>query len=110
MGHILKQVGLAGIVVASVLSATSAAYATADGCAVVVRTRDGFLAVRAGPGTRWEEIDRLRPGQIILTNHVSDYPYAGQWWRIGGVMDSIGDTPRPLHGWVYSGYLTPINC
>jgi len=96
------------VAVATLLTmSATAANATADGCAVVVRTYDGFLAVRAGPGVRHYEIDRLRPGQIIVTNHVS---YGGPWWRIGAVMDRIGGNMRHLDGWVHSGYLTPVAC
>jgi hypothetical protein len=110
MARRLRFAGICAAVVMAVAMSATAAHATADGCAVVVRTYDGFLAVRAGPGARQFEIDRLRAGQIILTNHVSDSRYAGPWWRIGGVMDRIGGSVRQLDGWVHSAYLTPVVC
>jgi hypothetical protein len=86
------------------------ARAVADGCAVVLRTPDEFLVVRAGPGASHREVDRIYPGQIIVTNHVSDGRYAGDWWRIAGVIESIGDKERPLRGWIHSKFVAPVNC
>jgi hypothetical protein len=92
------------------LVSTTAANAVADGCAVVLSTPDGFLAVRAGPGTSHREIYRLRPGQAIVTNHISDGPYAGRWWRIGAVMDRPGENARPLVGWIHSRFVRSYEC
>jgi hypothetical protein len=110
MARLLRSAGICAAVAALLAIPAIPAHATADGCAVVLRTYDGFLAVRDGPGVRHYEMDRLRPGQIILTNHVSDSRYAGPWWRIGGVMDRIGGSVRHLDGWVHSAYLTPVAC
>jgi uncharacterized protein YraI len=90
----------------------TSAKATADGCAVVLRTNDGFLAVRAGPGTQYREIMRIFPGQIVITSHVSDLNYAGPWWRIGAIIEVMGQPERRIegYGWVHSGFLTNVNC
>ena len=86
------------IVVASLAISVQSVRAVADGCAVVLRTPDGFLVVRAGPGVRHREVDRIYEGQIIVTKHVSDSRYAGDWWRISGILESIGDKIRPIQG------------
>jgi hypothetical protein len=99
-----------GVGVVAFLIVSSSAHAVLDGCAVVLRTPDEFLAVRAGPSASHRETHRLYPGQMISTNHVSDSPYAGDWWRIAGVVDAIGSKEQPLHGWVNSRYLAPVDC
>lgn len=110
MPRITRRARVAILAFGLLTSSASSLHAVVDGCAVVLRTPTGFLAVRAGPGQSNREIHRLYPGQIIVTNHISDGPYAGKWWRISGFMQSIGDSEQPLQGWVYSRYLTPANC
>lgn len=41
-------------------------HATADGCAVVLKTPDGFLSVREGPGTRFRVLTEVHRGETLL--------------------------------------------
>ncbi len=56
------------IATAIALLGCSAAFATADGCAVVLPTPDGFLALREAPSTRFKVLKRLRPGEHLLVD------------------------------------------
>ena len=42
----------------------TAAYSTEDFCAVVLKTPDGFLALREKPGTQFKMIAKLHEGDI----------------------------------------------
>ena len=59
----MKYATLLGLAI--VLTSIAAARATTDGCAVVLNTPDGFLALREGPGTQFRIKDKLRPRQIV---------------------------------------------
>ena len=56
----MKAAIIAGCVVLSVLCAPGA-HATADGCAVVKRTSDGFLNLRKDPSMRARIVARRGP-------------------------------------------------
>ena len=47
------------------LALSGPAHATASGCAVVLRTPDGFLNVRAGPSMKAPVVGKFRPGDLI---------------------------------------------
>jgi hypothetical protein len=79
-------------------------------CAVVMQTHDGFLAVRAGPGTQHAEISRIFPGQIVVTDNRAGQNSAGAWRRINATFDGIGQPERRIDGWVHSSFLTGVNC
>ena len=112
MGSVFAKAACGALMLGATIATTLPAKAVADGCAVVLQTHDGFLAVRSRPGIQHPIITRIFPGQIIVTNHVSDAPYAGQWWRIGAIIDGIGQAPRSVDGfgWIHSGFVTPVNC
>jgi hypothetical protein len=56
---------LAGI--AALLMATSAAHSTNEPyCFVVLKPRDGFLALRADPGTKGEMVGKLHQGDRLF--------------------------------------------
>jgi hypothetical protein len=70
---LLKALLLAGCVAAAVTSA----HATEDFCAVVLKTPDGFLALRDGPGTRFNLRAKLKQGDVLLADTrscVIDHP------------------------------------
>lgn len=56
----MKKLALIALVLAST---ASVANATADGCAVVLRTPDGFLNLRKAPMMGSAVIARLKPGE-----------------------------------------------
>ena len=44
------------------------AHGTEDFCAVVLKTPDGFLALREGPGTRFKVKTRLYRGDVLFAD------------------------------------------
>jgi hypothetical protein len=100
MGREVKKLLLTSI--AALFLATGAAHATADGCAVVLRTPDGFLNVRAAPKMGSRILKRLKPGEIIGTDNVSE-----GWERTYVSRKKNG---LPLWGWVYSRFIVDVDC
>jgi len=92
--------------IAALFLATGAAHATLDGCAVVLRTPDGFLNVRAAPKMEARILKRLKPGDIIETDSKSCE---------GSVCD---EKSHWIHvfvapgtpGWVVSRFVIGIDC
>ena len=102
--------------IAALLLATGAAHATgADECAIVKKTRDGFLNVRAAPTMKSKIIARINPADIV---HDDDYmgpeledsnDYKG-WSHIDRVLRSSGDRKwQKLRGWVGARFLKYIS-
>jgi hypothetical protein len=110
----MKKLFLAGI--AALFLATGAAHATgADECAIVKKTRDGFLNVRVAPTMKSKVIARVNPADIV---HDDDYMgpeledsdnYKG-WSHIDRVLRSSGDRKwQKLRGWVGTRFLKYIS-
>lgn len=55
-------------VFASIATLSTRAFATEDFCAVVLKTPDGFLALREGPGAQFREKARLRQGDRLFAD------------------------------------------
>src|SRR5262249_51547347 len=59
--------------IAALFLATGAAHATGpDNCAVVVKTRDGFLNVRAAPTMKSKIVARINPADIVHDDAYED--------------------------------------
>ncbi len=106
-------VGAAAVLVAGCALGSDAARATADGCAVVTPTPDGFLSVRSGPHVSFKEFMRLAPHQyIVIDDRRGDT--AGRWWHVTGLLDRDRSGrlvfSRPIEGWAHSSYLRDIPC
>ena len=50
---------------ACLMALATSAEATEDFCAVVLKTPDGFLALRQGPGTRFPVKLKLHQGDVL---------------------------------------------
>jgi hypothetical protein len=73
---------------------------------------DGFLAVRSGPGSQYQMIDKLLEGQAVFV--CDDH---GPWLGVVSTrghqdcgVDSAADRPKPypgpcLSGWVHSNFI-----
>jgi hypothetical protein len=61
----IRYLTLALALLAALLIAPNSANATADGCAVVLRTPDGFLNLRKAPMMGSKIVARLKPGELI---------------------------------------------
>jgi hypothetical protein len=84
----MKKLFLSGI--AALFLATGAAHATADGCAVVLKTSDGFLNLRKDPSMKARIIARLKPGAIIYITDLACPPLShcdnkGEWTHVSDV-------------------------
>ncbi len=55
----MKKALLTGV---AVLLLSGAAHATEDYCVETIKTRDGFVALREGPGTQYRMMAKLKPG------------------------------------------------
>lgn len=115
----MKKIPLAGI--AGLMVVSTAAHSTEDFCAVVLKTPDGFLALREQPGTQSKMIAKL---------HEGDFLYAGteqcsqsvcdtedrKWTHINGVprIDGPHDPKKTYnnytHGWVSSKFIQSFLC
>src|SRR5262249_19737668 len=87
------------LAIAALVAMTTASHAT--GCAVVVREGlvDGYLNLRAGPGTVYPTKTGLLPGAVVFVSN----NYVGNWWNV----ESFS---QHLTGWVNSRWLKPIDC
>ena len=91
----MKYATLLGLAI--VLTSITAARATTDGCAVVLNTPDGFLALREGPGTQFRIKDKLRPRQIVSIPTEDCNVICNKWIKVLGTS-----------GWVRGKYIQPI--
>ena len=92
----MKNLLLAGVVALLVSAPAHAANDPYD--VVVLKTSDGFLALRDGPGTQYAALSKLRQGQVL----VADAQYKG-WTH-------IRETPKTgMTGWVFSKYVQVID-
>jgi len=88
--------------------------ATQTYCAVVRKTPDGFVALRAGPGTHHRIVKRLRPSERL---YVDTGACRGQfcdesrrWVFIEGVPGlELRDGPL-VQGWVRARYINSFSC
>jgi uncharacterized protein YraI len=88
--------------IAMLMAVSSSAMATADGCAVVLRTPDGFT-LRKGPGIQYPTITRLKPGDFLDADSkpCSDENPACGWIHITGRPGK----PLSWDGWVLLKYV-----
>jgi hypothetical protein len=95
----MKKLLLTGI--AALFLATGAAHATEDFCAVVLKNRDGWLALRKGPGTRFKMITKLLEGDFLLADTGGGDT---KWTRVDGA------DPPYSRGFVRSKYIQEFTC
>jgi hypothetical protein len=109
----MKKLLLSGC--AALFLATGAAHATGpDNCAVVVKTRDDFLNVRAAPTMKSKIIARVNPADIVHDDAYDSDELEGNyyegWTHIDRVFRSSGDKKwQKLRGWVGTKYLKFIS-
>jgi hypothetical protein len=103
------------LTVVALLTFATTAHATEDFCAVVLKTPDGFLALREGPGTPHKMITKLEQGDFLLADTAmgEQDPKNIKWVHINGVPrvdgpDAIGKTYT--RGWVARRYVQTLLC
>jgi hypothetical protein len=111
----MKKMLLAGI---ALLAVCASAHATEDFCAVVLRAPDGFLALRAEPGTQSKMLTKLHEGDFLYadTQQCSQSVCDKRWTHVIGVPRIDGpDDPKKTYedytrGWVFSRYIQSFLC
>jgi hypothetical protein len=102
--------------IAALFLATGTAHASSEFCAVVLKTSDGFLALRDGPGTQYKMIAKLEQGDFLYADTSLGPQKIGKrkWVHIVGVprLDfKDGYEPEEaIHGWVYQRYIQDFAC
>lgn len=98
---------------AALLAAMPLAAAAGDCTGYVVDVRpisqydhargNGYLAVRNGPGSSYQQI-----GELYLGDEIAVWDRRGNWYEVqcmsGRCLDPLWGQPNP-HGWVYGRYL-----
>lgn len=95
------------LIVASLLLATSA-HATEDFCAVVLKSRDGFVALREQPTTDSVISIKLWQGDFLYADTLG-YDHKG-WTHVVGVSGHENMDPELKHGWISSRYVQSFVC
>ena len=89
------------------MMATSSAHATVDGCAIVLKTPDGFLNLRKEPSAKSGVVVRLKPGDRLEIT-IAGKPPDG-WTQVDSVVRlDGGNYLKPHRGWVTSRYLRVV--
>ena len=100
------------------LGQTSQAAATADGCARVGPTPDGFLNLRDGPGHHFAVRRRLSPGDRLDIDTARCGPYrgrtvcneSGDWTHVVSVPRLDAGLRAYTQGWVRTSYILYRQC
>src|ERR1700722_8036839 len=90
-------------------SMSGGAYANESGCAVVARTADGFVAMRAGPSANSAMIRRFSPGQVLLVVTSGGWP---GWARVDQILktDSGQSVRKEVDGYINQRLLQFVEC
>ncbi|UPK03075.1 SH3 domain-containing protein [Bradyrhizobium sp. 170] len=95
------------------------ATATADGCAVVLKTPDGFLALRKAPTANAEIVARLKEGEKLDVDTAqcetrADLSICGKgtrWTHVTSIPRLDGkQSATPTRGWVSDRYIKWFPC
>jgi uncharacterized protein YraI len=93
------------------------AHATASGCAVVLRTPDGFLNVRTGPSMKAPIVGKFRPGDLIGIDSTECGRVKGrevcnskEWTFTDGKIHRVPGPPIGPSGWVYTKHIGGVDC
>lgn len=88
------------------------AFATADACAVVLKTPDSFLNLRKGPGAKFPIIAKLQPGDRIHIDSGLCEEIAGQsvcsdgsWTRVRELKQTTEGPKLDVLGWVATKFI-----
>ena len=114
----MKHLAIAALALALAL-ATTAAHATADGCAVVRKTPDGFLSLRQAPTAKALAIAKLKPGWPLSVDSATcetsgkiSICGGNKWTHVTGVwpLDGVDCGNTCTRGWVATRYVKFVEC
>ena len=101
----MRKILLTGV--AALLMAISAhATENPDICAVVLKTPDGFLALRTKPEPKSKMMSKLFPGQVLRVD--IDKYRSKNWIYVEGLVEN--SERWYMDGWVYSKYIQSFVC
>ena len=94
------------------------ATATLDGCAKVLSTPDGFLALRAGPGLRFVRVGKLLAGDNLWVTDSTCQRMGSatvcdetrKWMHVSSVRRFDESKSDTTEGWVSRRYLQMQEC
>jgi hypothetical protein len=102
---------------AFLLALVTDALATQTYCAIVKPTSDGYVALRAGPGTKFTILQRLQPFDFVWVDTGSCRgtlcDESGTWQFVEGVprLDgALGNERKFTQGWIRAQYIKTIVC
>jgi hypothetical protein len=111
------------VIVIALLLTTAPALATETGCAVVLKTPDGFLNMREGPGARFDVTARLLSGDFLYFGTEQCSNLRGRrvcnddrfsWTYVDSIpkfdKGPDGTVKTATHGWVSTRYLQFFDC
>jgi hypothetical protein len=109
------------LIVVLVLFSVQAIKATADGCAVVLKTPDGFLNLRKAPTVQSEVITKLKQGDFLYVDtarcetrgdlSICDEKSPTQWTHVTSIRRIDGKNPPSFtQGWVSDQYVQWFHC
>jgi hypothetical protein len=105
------------LLAACVAGLATTAQATEDFCAVVLKTPDGFLALREGPGTRFAVKTKLRRGDALYADTAQCSPsacdYTRNWTHVVSVPRLDGgreEASQFMQGWVARKFIQEFIC
>lgn len=95
----------------------SLTYGTGDWCATPIKTSDGFLNLRSGPGVNFQILGQVHNGDVLLidTGQCRDdfgtlqCDESGRWVFVQSV-DGLKESSSNQKGWVSSRYITSVLC
>lgn len=93
--------GVSSLYLGSTPAAATAAEPWEAGCLVerLDPNGDGFLSVRTGPGTNYQEIARVRNGDALFLDRRN---CQGNWCLAEGAV--VGGNTTDLRGWFYTAW------
>jgi len=105
---------LSGLVISAAVTAFAPyAFATADGCAFVIRTSDGFVSIRAHPHSKAKVLARVESGQVIVIDTKEGDPL-GRWTHVNMILRATNEgrfvNLKMLDGWVRDTHIRSIDC
>jgi hypothetical protein len=121
MENTMNHITTAIMVAAGITFGASSVHATEDFCAVVLKTPDGFLALRDGPGPRFKMKVRLHQGDFLdansrsctIGNNSQICDTKRQWTYITSVRRIDGPEVKAKHftgGWVSTKFIKGFAC
>lgn len=103
-------------IVALVAALATPALATEDFCAVVLKTPDGFLAMRSGPGMRFPIKMKLKQGDVLYADtrkcvigrpNICDD--SGTWVYVYAVQNVDAKADK-VEGWIAGAFVQTFLC